>query len=1101
VWLSNDKFFVDPAVPKKISSVLVEPNWNGGCVQIMRRDTTAHGVVRFKREESMLARAMCALAVAMLTLVDNAQAQRPAPMFDPLPHEVRPDDWPQPDYFTEALKLTRFRPDERRRVLKLPAGLDPEVLVLPVQMEAFGWTPAFAAILGARLDHELAARRIDANRQTDLFDAEGPYVRRFSDAEVDTFAAAHGKSQVLSLYIGRDAAGKDFLTLTLRSDGHLLRAHRTFAEHPQVGDAIDAFSANFPSMLDELRLVAKGEPPAENLRRCDAADWVLADLKPGATRAARACRAIVIGTLLPEFDRRTLDYPRPKTADKLPWLAEAWVEADALAPESSSAMRAVAWSQFELTPSYDTVSAAVNVDDPVVRALARGLWSRTRTERIPTGNRDAAQEGYAAATSVGMPPFVRAAFTERVAFQREFRRVDLCSLEMELPAFRSPAGCAEWPAPARGNPATRAERALLEAWRIASAYKDLFIEGESRAIPERRQAVLDAMPARIAAHPLIRMERFRSERFDQATGSFEALVKRAEAATSDFVQTTADLQRWSSILSGKEMIRGAWTTNEALRNDPSITSVAMDDERLTTVLGLDGFMSREFPPSMLATHTGLNLLRAGPLRSPGAYQGAPPLFAVSFPHGAGTTSALPDGSFKTNTFAGDTMPDWRGPQQIERAAKDHPEDLAALADLALLKLKTGQSLEQARALIDARPDDKRADFAIVESHQWVNPAYVFYFAGEAEAAGIYFGKVAKIGTYSESDLAAREALRLLAGDIPGALKAARDRFDRYQGDFARRDIAGYEFMRGHPDLAWAALIPRLPLSDQSELWAGAMVGQRMEGKNARSAHDWMVKSSYGHARIGGVDIGTLHALRFMTEDRVPSADDIALLAELRAQQPDGSPAGGIADVQALAFLKQLASAPRVKPEDVQAVRDMLVYPSDWRTRGALKPLYAWAAWQASGGNDPSLASLRIANLTQDFDSLLAKGVLLGLDQQHHEALRYLRAARYDLANTHGKLRRDARSAPYMAAFVAWLLYGQSHDERYRDEALLLARAHERTFPFLAWPYALDALLSPAGPARTTAACRAAFLDRSSLFLSRSGLKPDPHGMNCRKALW
>ncbi|MBV8659085.1 MAG: hypothetical protein JO142_14765 [Burkholderiales bacterium] len=1053
-----------------------------------------------------LARATYAFAVAVLTLAGAAAtAQVPvAPVLDPLPHELHPDDWPQPDYFSEALKLTRFQPGERSRALKLAAGLDPDVLVLPVQMEAFGWAPAFTAILGARLDHELATRAIDANRQTDLFDAEGPYVRRFTKAEIAAFAAAHARSKVLALYVGRDAAGKDFVTLTLLRDGHLLRVHRSFVELPQVSAALDAFSANFPAMLDELGLVAgKAKPPTESLRRCDASDWALVDLKPGATRAARACRALVVGTLLPEFEWETTDYSRPKTADKLPWLAEAWVEADALMPDSSSAMRAVAWSQFELTQSYDAVSTAIDVDDPVVRALARGLWARTRTKRMPMASRDVAQEDYAAAASTGLPPFAHAAFTERAAFQQQFRRVDLCSLEMELPALRTPVDCTERQAPARRQPATRAERALLEAWRIAGAYKDLYIEGEARAIPERRRAVLDSMPTRIAAHPLIRMERFRSEHFNEATGSFEALVKRAKAATADFVQTTADVQRWNSILSNNTVRYDDWTSNEALRGDPAIWAVAMDEERLTAVLSLDGFKSREFPPFMRATHANLNLLSAGPLVNPGARQAPPvrPAIVASSPQGANPRPAISRPVFRPDPFANMWIPDWKDQKQIELAVKDDPEDLLALTDLAVLRLKTGQSVVQVRALIDAMPSDKRAGSAIGESHRWASPAHAFFFAGELEAAGFYYSKVARTGTYSSSDLQARVRLRLLAGDIPGALKASQERLDRYQDDFARRDIAGYEFMRGHPDRAWAALAPRLPMSDQSEFWAGVMVGQRMQGMSARSARDWIVKSSYGHARIGGVDILTFHALRFMIDDRVPSADDIALLAELRAQQPDGPPPGAIADLQALALLKQLATAPRVAPEDVQAVRDLLVDPSDWRTRSALKPLYAWAAWQASGGKDSSLTSLRAAKLTQDFDSLLAKGVLLGLDKQHDEALRYLRAARYDLVNTIGSLRRDARSAPYSAAFVAWLLYGQTHDARYRDEALLLARAHERTFPFLAWPYALDASLSPDGPARTTAACRAAFLDRGSLFLSASGLRPDPHGKSCRNALW
>src|SRR5262245_20846333 len=98
---------------------------------------------------------------------------------DPLPHETRPDEWPQPDYFTEALKLTRFSSSANAKALKLASGVEPELLVLPVQTQVFGWAQDFNALVGARLDSQLAARGFGANRQTDVFDIEGPFVRRF----------------------------------------------------------------------------------------------------------------------------------------------------------------------------------------------------------------------------------------------------------------------------------------------------------------------------------------------------------------------------------------------------------------------------------------------------------------------------------------------------------------------------------------------------------------------------------------------------------------------------------------------------------------------------------------------------------------------------------------------------------------------------------------------------------------------------------------------------------------------------------------------------------------------------------------------------------
>ena len=1041
-----------------------------------------------------VARVIIAFVASACTLAGTARAQDiGAPKLDPLPHELRPDTWPQPDYFTEALKRTRFQPGARWKALKLAADVRPATLVMPVQMQAFGMSPAFSAMVGARLDRELEARGIDANRQTDLFDADGPYVRRFTEDEIGAFASAQKASQVLALYIGRDGAGRAFVTLTLRRDGRVSSAHRTIAEPDQVLAALDALSASLTGLLDELKLTPRHPAKAqEPLRRCDAGDWALPDLKRDAPRAARACRAIAIGVLLPEFDLESNPYPRPRTADKLPWLAEAWVGADALAPDSSKAMRTIAWSQLELSNAYESVKDAVEVDDPVLRVLARGLWAWHRADKAPAADRIGAATSYADAAASALPPFVRAAFDERVRFDDTFRAVDLCALETELPALRTPPECAGQPPTDRKQPATRGERALLEGWRIARAFKDLYVEGEARGRPASRAVVLSAMPARIASHPLVRLERFKSERFNEATGTFEALSVRALAATTDFAQTTAELQR-QHTLQIHTVSSGDWTTSAVLRNVPAIKAVADDEERLLVLLTMDGFSNRRVPVPARAKFVHVNLLRDGPLHPPVVIAPPPP----PPPPPPVPPSGTPRRPLQWDPFSlNKESPDRLGAADIQQAAQRSPNKLDALTALAVLRLKSGESLADAIAPIDARPVDKRAGEAIGESHNWASPAFVFLFAGELDTAKHYYTRVAEIGTYSESDLTAREALRLLAGDVPGALDAARERLRRYESDFARRDVAGLEFVSGQSERAWATLAPRLPLSDRSELWSAAAVGQRMEGRSAKSADEWAVASGYGHAQIDGIDIRIIHALRLMTEDRVPSADDRALLARF-GQDGATRDALGFGDLRAFALLKQLAAAPQVTAEDVQAVRDLLTGQTSWRMRGALKPLYAWVVWRASGGNDSSLDYLRSANLSNEFDTLLAKAVLRGLDGKPEDAVRFLRAARYDIAYAE---RRDIRSAPYMAAYVAWLLYSQTNDTRYRDEALVLARAYERIFPFLAWPHALDALLSKDGTARTTAACRAAYLDKSSQFLALSGLKPDLQSQACRQAM-
>lgn len=153
--------------------------------------------------------ALSLLAAAFGTIASPASAQTdPRGGLPALPHEIQRDRWPQPDYFAEALKLTSVRPGDAAKSVRLKTadGQAPRVLVLPVQTQAFGFAPAFRAIVAASLDHELAARGVPANRQTDVLDVNGPWVRRLDDATVAEFAAAHPTSSMLGLYIGHDGA-------------------------------------------------------------------------------------------------------------------------------------------------------------------------------------------------------------------------------------------------------------------------------------------------------------------------------------------------------------------------------------------------------------------------------------------------------------------------------------------------------------------------------------------------------------------------------------------------------------------------------------------------------------------------------------------------------------------------------------------------------------------------------------------------------------------------------------------------------------------------------------------------------------------------------
>ena len=1020
------------------------------------------------------------LTSGLLGIVLHASAQPPAAM----PHLAHPDQWPQPDYATNALELTSFRPGAAYKALKLRAGVMPELLVLPVQMQVFGWTPSFAALVGAQLDHVVRSRGIRANAQTDLFDVDGPFVRRFEPAAVDAFAREYPGVPILALFVGRDAVDRVFVTLVLR------RADKTAVAHRSLKDGLDPLAVAsdidvaLSGMLSELGFAK----PATTVRpapvSCDPGDWGLADPVVDEVPVRIACRALIMGTLLPDVEETALADPvKPRTPAKLAWLAQAHVESQALAAPLAQAARALAWRQLELSSARVPVAPWVDVDDPVIRPLARLLFGPERSRTKPVLSPKDALESYAASAAGGLPPFAAAVFRERALFTREFRPADLCAIELELPSMRMPKGCEEagLEKTARRAPATWAERSLLEEWRLAQGYKSLMIAGRYRGSTQGVATALSNLPPRVADHPFIRHFRLEAQGLDAATGSFDDMVKRSTVSLRDAVQALADVQRLGFMDLNDRIADPRWKTYSVVLDQPSIQPMLRDARRMSQALVFDGFSTRFGSPRLHAVSTP-DFLIAGPsLSTPG---GRKVDLQATVPAKAGLAVRLP--YFPDESDQIDEV------GYLERMLVDHPVDMENRVRLAIQRMKGGQTLAQATRLIDEHPTDRRPEQAIAESHAWAGPAHAFFFAGEVPVARRYYEKVARIGTYSGSDLQARVRLRLLDGDIKGAQAQTDIRLARYESDFARRDLAGLMFMQGRRSRAWEILGERLANSEEMELWTGAQVGHRQEGARAEQVKRWITQHDYGHARLAGQTIATVFLARYVTDDRQPTDADIALIDSLaeESQEP-----GNL--FKAYVRLQQLAFAEKVDATSVSDIRD-LIGRSAFQYRSFLKPLYAWNARRASVGDDPLITQMKTAPLAADFDSVLAKALILGMEGDVVGSRQFLRAARLELSElSTGHLKSDVRSAEYTVALSAYLLHRQTGNAAYRNDALEFARAYQKVFPFLAWPYALDALLSERGPARTLAGCKAGALDPQSQFLKLARWT----NKGCPKTLW
>jgi hypothetical protein len=1026
----------------------------------------------------------------------------------PMPHDVQPDALPFPDYFDEALKHTRHGPPSTSLQLRgFSSGERPRIIVLPVQTQAFGYAPAWRALLGAQLDHELSMRRIEASRQTDILGAHGPFTRRFNDAAVAAFARDQAPSSLLALIVGHDGADTAFVTLVLRGAGTTpeRRAQRRIPLPVSAVAAFDAVAALLPSLLSDIGL--GGQAPASRAEdanaMCDPAAWDLKDPPMFATPVVRACHAAIVSTLLPRLSPpRTNHHANTETPAKLAWLAEAWVQARAMRPRGSTAaaIESLVWQQLRLEEQKAVpLSDLADAGEPVLAPLAKLLAVHRRAASSPLRSGREAVERLVDEASQGQSPFVSALFRERARYSDNFQRVDLCAIERETPSIMPRAECRRDGASgaARGG---AAHTALYQHWRLASYFKDIDYYGNALGQRSSLARHLDSLPADIAAHPFVRQYRALSDEKQPSLGSVSDHVARARAWMHAFVQSTAESQRYDDGLAFYSLSEHARALDGNVMSDAQILRSIDDEARMIHVLSFDRFTSTSNPAARRTRGMPAVFLHAGSVRML-APTGVAPRAAPTAATVAVAPASAPPLALPRSLFAVPEQPPAASAEQLRAHIARVPADMKARVALAMLLLKQGRPMPEARAVIDAYQQNQRSEHRITLSHDWARPAHALFFAGELDAARHYYERVRDVGTGSESDLHALARVPMIDGDLRGALAATDARLRRYESDYSRRDVALLSFLTGQRERGWAALQPRLASASTFELWVGAFAGHRIEGLDLVGVNAWLASQGLNRARIDHRSAPALVLHLHAVIDRLPSESDIALFQDRSANGQFNE------QFAASALLTRMALRGSFERPAFDTARRALAQ-SDSTSNKFLQPLFTWVAWHATDNQDAELDLARKAQLGDaDFELLLSKAILLALERDVAPSLQYLRAARLQMSErgVGGGPRslRGERPTPeaYQYALALWLLQAKTGHAAYRNELLGFVRAYQRVMPAWGWLYSMEAVLQTDAKARATALCRARHLDARSYFLSLVASGKGTAASPCAASLW
>jgi hypothetical protein len=722
--------------------------------------------------------------------------------------------------------------------------------------------------------------------------------------------------------------------------------------------------------------------------------------------------------------------------------------------------------------------------DVVVRPLARMLWARERALQAPQSSRDAVTESYVDGAIAGLPDFAAAVVREHAEFNEDFRIVDLCPMQVALPHFAVPRGCdGDASAATRPTRASLGQRQLLDAWRVAAVWNELYVEGYMRGSARNLERAEQSTPARLAGHPLLREMRFAMRGTLVAPDDLDSHLTRTRDEVTDELQAIATLQRTDGLASQHGLLGAGLLPAE--REDAAISQVVDDFRRLQAVEHLETF-------DPVASHLNPADPRLAAFLADGPYalaemaaRGSP--YVRRMTTDAATAPAIPR---PTLASARSEPPTDRA--ELEREVAANPFDFEPREQLAILMLKQGEGVAAARRMLEARPQRRRVEEGLNETADLEIAGDVFYFTGELATARDYYERTARFDLGSGSEMYASKRLAAIDGDLRGSMDQARRAADRYHDEWMRADLAGYDFMLGQTDAAWSLLLPKMQTATTAGFWRSALTGHRMARTPLAALPDWIARNHLATASADGSTFAAGGWLRMAaTLDRLPSAADIELLRTYTFDGKHQNPMTG-----ALVIKLAIEGA---RPDDVDALAaDMQL---TWGSvRSLYMPFYAWDIWNASGGRDPALDEFRASTLESDFASVLGKAMVLAADGRRDEAAHFLTAARYELARlSMASHQNDFRTAPYQFVLATWLMSRKTGERAYAQQGLAVARAYQRITEFVGWPYAAEALLGQDPKARGVAACRAQWLDPDSLFLHESGLHPDPKSAVCRKA--
>ncbi|MFL6579740.1 MAG: hypothetical protein ACJ8G2_03275, partial [Burkholderiales bacterium] len=385
--------------------------------------------------------------------------------------------------------------------------------------------------------------------------------------------------------------------------------------------------------------------------------------------------------------------------------------------------------------------------------------------------------------------------------------------------------------------------------------------------------------------------------------------------------------------------------------------------------------------------------------------------------------------------------------------------------------------------------------------------------GELESAKPLYKIAADLNTGSDSSITSRTRLMIHAGNYRGALAGEYERANRYNVPNAYRNYLSMLHVLGYSKEAWDGFNVLVSQFPGFQVWESALVGHRLAGATNQEIATWAKRDNLDNsASLTSYPARYLVMTSIM--DRAPEESGIeAAVQEL--DKPVWKVADGYDHVVRIDKAKSLqyvvgpsasegstlplglfdrSQKVRVKSDlvyffgayramrkgDYGAARSLLVeastlYDMTQSMHGYMLPYLAFAAAKSGDRTAVEKIFAGFRKEQQGFDYLLAQAVMAGLAGKTDDSISLLKKGLYVRPYSDG----GGILSEYQFGEICEWLYEATGKTPFRDLAVEWAKTIQKTRPWQAWAYAMEAKLSMNKVERRRAIAMAAYLDRRS----------------------